>query len=550
MLRITSLRASLFASLAVSAIVVSSGGCQIVAGLGGEEPLGKGGTGGTTTAGGTGGGGGTGLTGTCTPEESQPCYSGADGTKDTGLCKGGTATCGADSMWSACEGEVVPQLEDCAAPTDENCDEYDCAVWSKVFDGDVHASGVKIDAEGNVIMALTFSIGIDLGDGTPVVPVGGDDLAILKYDKTGKLLWKKVVPAGGYQSVETLAVDKKGNISFAGSSDTDIDFGFGKVPAGMFVVKLDPTGKSLWSVTGSGSSSYISNMAVDSLGNVFAAGSATTVDFGTGLLDGTDPSNFFVIKLASDTGATSWAKITRSGSFEGVSGLSVDPSDSLVIMGVMKGTYLSLSGDASAPSDVYNCCGAYAPFLMRLDPDGNYSNGKTLAGYSGMVSVSLGGFANDALGTSIIVGSFSGAVDFQSGSYDAGQGNALFIMRDQTSGFDQTSKAFIQDGVYAYGDRMGLDGHGNIVINGNYGGPFDLGGGVLSQNDSKYVAKLDKDGNFIWARTYSFGDGGFTDMAVGTLEDETALIGNYYGGVDVGMGPLTGSGVFLVRLGK
>ena len=93
------------------------------------------------------------------------------------------------------------------------------------------------------------------------------------------------------------------------------------------------------------------------------------------------------------------------------------------------------------------------------------------------------------------------------------------------------------------------DSEGSVVLHGNKGGPLDLGGGLLPPG-SKFIAKIAKDGSYRWARSYEIGDGQFRDMAVGSLEDETVLIGIYYGDTDLGTGVFTGSGMFLLKLGK
>jgi hypothetical protein len=51
-----------------------------------------------------------------------PCYTGPEGSKDVGECKGGMMVCNAMGLpEGACEGEVVPAAEMCA-PIDANCD--------------------------------------------------------------------------------------------------------------------------------------------------------------------------------------------------------------------------------------------------------------------------------------------------------------------------------------------------------------------------------------------------------------------------------------------
>jgi hypothetical protein len=60
----------------------------------------------------------------CAPGEVVDCYDGAEGTKDVGVCKGGTKTCNAEGTgFGACEGQIIPAAESCdGALTDEDCD--------------------------------------------------------------------------------------------------------------------------------------------------------------------------------------------------------------------------------------------------------------------------------------------------------------------------------------------------------------------------------------------------------------------------------------------
>ena len=60
--------------------------------------------------------------GTCSPGESRACYTGAMGTQDVGLCKGGMQMCNSSGQWDNCQGEVVPTGEVCGNGQDEDCD--------------------------------------------------------------------------------------------------------------------------------------------------------------------------------------------------------------------------------------------------------------------------------------------------------------------------------------------------------------------------------------------------------------------------------------------
>jgi N-acetylneuraminic acid mutarotase len=62
----------------------------------------------------------------CEEGETRRC----DGPPDVGQCRAGTQTCVAGGMaWSACEGQVLPEPEDCSRPGDEDCDGTTCECW-------------------------------------------------------------------------------------------------------------------------------------------------------------------------------------------------------------------------------------------------------------------------------------------------------------------------------------------------------------------------------------------------------------------------------------
>src|SRR5437660_5715601 len=57
----------------------------------------------------------------CTPGKTHACYTGAMGTEGVGLCHGGTMTCGTDSHWGTCQGQVTPHAKVCGSGQDEMC---------------------------------------------------------------------------------------------------------------------------------------------------------------------------------------------------------------------------------------------------------------------------------------------------------------------------------------------------------------------------------------------------------------------------------------------
>lgn len=57
----------------------------------------------------------------CITGMTQPCYTGAAGTRGVGMCADGVQTCDGSGQWGACEGEVLPEDETCD-DQDNDCD--------------------------------------------------------------------------------------------------------------------------------------------------------------------------------------------------------------------------------------------------------------------------------------------------------------------------------------------------------------------------------------------------------------------------------------------
>lgn len=58
----------------------------------------------------------------CNPGSTEACYTGPDGTQDLGVCKGGEQLCNEQGTgYGPCLGEVLPNIDDCNTPADEDC---------------------------------------------------------------------------------------------------------------------------------------------------------------------------------------------------------------------------------------------------------------------------------------------------------------------------------------------------------------------------------------------------------------------------------------------
>lgn len=79
----------------------------------------------------------------CNSGQIRPCYTGPSGTAGKGICKMGTQSCTQQNLWGACEGEVLPQPDNCDDTIDNDC-------------SGIVNDGVKEGVEGCVCIPFQF----------------------------------------------------------------------------------------------------------------------------------------------------------------------------------------------------------------------------------------------------------------------------------------------------------------------------------------------------------------------------------------------------------
>ncbi|HQH30505.1 MAG TPA: InlB B-repeat-containing protein, partial [Spirochaetota bacterium] len=171
------------------------------------------------------------------------------------------------------------------------------ALWAKSVTAGTSYSefnSVAVDSSGNVYAAgyqnengsFTYGPGVSVA-GTYSGGDYGYNVVLVKYDSSGTALWAKSVTAGNnYSQFYSVAVDSSGNVYAAGyqKGTGSFTYGEGVSVAGTYsggyysrnvvLVKYNSTGTALWakSVTAGTNESLFNSVAVDSSGNIYAAG--------------------------------------------------------------------------------------------------------------------------------------------------------------------------------------------------------------------------------------------------------------------------------------
>ncbi len=301
------------------------------------------------------------------------------------------------------------------------------------------------------------------------------------------------------------------------------------------------------------------SVAVDQNGDVYSAGLfnyTTDFDPGPGLYtlsaNNSAVTAIYLSKLSA-AGDFLWAiQISTYPEFGNIE-ISVDKNNNVYIVSELR---LATDFDPGPGEFILSPIGAWDAFVAKYDADGNLVWAKQFGGPGDAVPRS-DVLDIDADGNVIVCGNFNNTVDF-----DPGPGV-----------FNLTSTAHIQSfivkltsgGDFVWAKQLGTspivyagahiadvkcDLKGNIYTTGDFSGTCDFDPGTtefLLQSHglrSGYVAKLDGDGNFIWAKKFASNSQDYYELCDtrGIDVDEYGnayVTGDFLGSFDFDPGPNT-----------
>jgi hypothetical protein len=289
-------------------------------------------------------------------------------------------------------------------------------VWNNAFataSGNSEASGVVVDASGNVYVVGYFSGDITFGGSCGATfPNGAQDSFLAKLDPTGACVWVKhwgapSMNATAQVTASAIAVDGSGNVIVTGTyQNTTLNLGGTTFPSetqpNIFLVKVDPTGGHVYSA-GFSSPAYeqATAVAVDGSGNAFLTGwfEGGTINFGSGPIVSVGYDGF--LAKFGPTGTNAWTRhltagTTAAGSY--ANGVALVGQD-VLISGLVAG-----SADFGA-----GVTAAQGAFLAKYDESNNYQNALWWAGGTqGLVAV-------DPTGSAYLFGTAAGSIYFLMG---------------------------------------------------------------------------------------------------------------------------------------
>lgn len=334
-------------------------------------------------------------------------------------------------------------------------------------------------------------------------------------------VWTKQAGGTNPESVSSIAVDAQGNRYVAGSFWCTAQLGTITVPGGayatIFVAKMDSSNNWIWADQACATNDLkCKSISVDESGNTYITGTFSgQAQFGTTFLydSGNNGNNDIFVAKMSANGNWLWAVRAGGSAYDCGYGLALDNQNNLSLTGVFQGiaNFGTISLTSAGSADV---------FIAKIDTNGNWLWAKQAGGTVGDCAFDIAiGSDNSAYLTGIIAGTaIFGATSL---TVNGDSGNT-FIAKIDTDGEWLWAKKV--DGTSNYGLTIAIDNQNDIYLSGAYNTNAIFGTTSLTESDNRniYLAKMSRDGNWLWANK--------TDNAVNSENSSIAVDenGNVY----------------------
>ncbi len=273
-------------------------------------------------------------------------------------------------------------------------------------------------------------------------------------------------------------------------------------------------------------------VAVDAQGNCVVTGTYSgTVGFGGQLLSTPDEDGIFMAKF-DPSGGLLWAHIVANGPGIAVHDITVDDGGRIAIVGMYQGSVAFIPGEVGI---TLTSTGSFDVFVATYDGEGSPLWARSIGGpgYDYGASICHDGYSNF-----FVTGDFHLTAFNQSSS-------KVFVTKFAYNGNEFWTNTSANYGVAHLGDGICANDAGELCITGEFFNSITFGGITLDAGNPEaqiYVAKLNSDGEPIWAQKAGAGGYGF-GQSVGMDADGNAYVtGTYRGTIALGDLSLPGPG--------
>jgi len=244
------------------------------------------------------------------------------------------------------------------------------------------------------------------------------------------------------------------------------------------------------SQAGGSGNDHSKGIALDENGNCYVVGYFdSTMTFDTYSLTSSGDYDIFVAKMDANGNWLWAAKAGGSGSDYGYE-IAIDDNGNSYVTGWFEGTatFGTYSLTSSGSTDI---------FVARIDADGNWLWATKTGGSSHDYSF---GIAVDDNSNCYVTGSFYGPATFGSYTINSSGARDIFVAKiDANSNWQWASQA--GGSGMDIGQAIAIDDNGNSYVTGSFYGTVTFGTYSLTSSGGTdiFVARLDADGNWLWA---------------------------------------------------
>ena len=450
------------------------------------------------------------------------------------------------------------------------------AQWARTVSAGVSNSAfnsVAIDAIGNVYtVGYQWGSDISYDPGVSAEGVGGS--VLVKYNSNGEAQWARASSTGGTPRFHSVALDAADSVYVAGVLNYGIStFGPGVSIQGtdvnydVLLVKYNSNGEAQWARTEStGYWSEFNSVAVDSTGNVYAAGfqmMSGIYTYGPGVSAQSGSGRSVVLVKYDSHGTAQWARtvstVTSHSQFNSV---VVDAAGNIYAAGLQSWHSHTYGPGVTTQNGVVNNNSAV---LVKYNSNGEAQWARTVSSVGS--SSEFKSLAIDAAGNIYAAGNQNGTDIYTYGPGVSTQGsgntrNAVLVKYD-SNGLEQWART-VSTGTDSWFNSVAIGATGDVYAAGSQhgNGLYTYGPGVDAQGSNTgsniVLVKYNSNGTALLARTVSTGTGEsqFNSVAIDSTDDVYAAgsqRGNdpYTYGPGVGTrGSSTDDNVLLVKYAR
>ena len=424
--------------------------------------------------------------------------------------------------------------------------------WAKQAGGtnDDDGCGIAVDDNGNSYVTGFFKESATFST-TTLTSRGDYDIFVAKMDSNGNWLWAKHAGGASYDGGKGIAVDYNGNSYVTGDFKGSATFG-------------------TTTLTSSGYYDDIFVAKLDINGNWLWAKQAggTSDDFGYGIAVDVYGNSYVTGYFYSSSCSFGTTTLTNSGNEDifvaklnsngnwlwakQAGGKSYDTSYGIAVDTNGNSYVIGYFWSSSTfGTTTLTSRGEIDIFVAKLDSNGNWLWAKKAGGQSNDGGRSI---AVDADGNSYVTGFFWFSAAFGATTLTTSRWEDIFVAKLDSNGNWLWAKQ--AGGIdYDSGTSFAVDTYGNSYVTGYFEGNATFGTTTLTSSGSAdiFVAKLSSNGNWLWAKKAGGTESDISNSIAVDDNGNSYVTGYFEESTTFGITTLTSSGdydIFVAKLGE